>query len=144
MDLDTTIKGFDLSHSNIRQIFSEICEIPIKDNVIFEILDTNEIREADEYPGIRVSLSASYPPMKIPIKADVTTGDVITPGEIEYSFPLMFGNKKINILAYNIETMLAEKIKQSCPAVLPTLAPGIFMTFMFCITRTVKIIDQKY
>jgi len=111
MDLDTTIKGFDLSHSNIRQIFSEICEIPIKDNVIFEILDTNEIREADEYPGIRVSLSASYPPMKIPIKADVTTGDVITPGEIEYSFPLMFGNKKINILAYNIDTMLAEKIE---------------------------------
>ena len=111
MDLDTTIRGFTLTHESIREIFEEICAIEISDDVHFELTDISDIREGDDYPGIRVSLKANYPPISVPLTVDVTTGDVITPGEIEYTFFLLFDDRTISIFAYNLETVLAEKIE---------------------------------
>ena len=111
MDLDTTIRGFTLTHESIREIFEEICTIEISDDVHFELTDISDIREGDDYPGIRVSLKANYPPISVPLTVDVTTGDVITPGEIEYTFFLLFDDRTISIFAYNLETVLAEKIE---------------------------------
>ena len=111
MDLDTTIKGFTLTHKFIRVIFEEICNINIEDDIKFEIVDVTDIREGDDYPGIRISLKANYQPISVPLTVDVTTGDVITPREIEYSFSLLFEDRKINCYTYNLETILAEKIE---------------------------------
>ena len=111
MDLDTTIKGFTLTHESIREIFGEICAVEISDDVQFELVDISDIREADDYPGIRVTLKANYPPISVPLSVDVTTGDVITPREMEYTFSLLFDDRTISILAYNLETVLAEKIE---------------------------------
>lgn len=111
LDLDTTIKGFTLTHESIRRIFEEICAVEIADDVHFELVDIADIREGDDYPGIRVSMKANYPPISVPLTVDVTTGDVITPREIEYTFSLLFDDRSISILAYNIETVLAEKIE---------------------------------
>lgn len=111
MDLDTTIKGFDLTIENLREIFGNICSIKIEDDVIFEIYNVSEIREGDEYPGYRVHLKALYPPLAVPLTVDVTTGDKITPREIEYTFKLLFDDKTISIMAYNLETVLAEKLE---------------------------------
>ena len=74
-------------------------------------MDISDIRESDDYPGIRVALKANYPPISVPLTVDVTTGDVITPREIEYTFSLLFDDRTISILAYNLETVLAEKIE---------------------------------
>lgn len=90
MDLDTTIKGFDVNHDTVRSIFEEIASISIEDDAKFVVLNTSDIREGDDYPGIRVSLKANYPPLSVPLTVDVTTGDKITPKEIEYSFKLIF------------------------------------------------------
>ena len=111
MDLDTTIKGFTLTHESIRKIFEEICKIEIEDDVSFEVAGVSDIREGDEYPGIRVALKANYPPISVPLTVDVTTGDIITPREIEYTFPLLFDERSISILAYTLETILAEKLE---------------------------------
>ena len=111
MDLDTTIKGFTLTHEAIRRIFEEICAVEVADDVRFELVDIADIREGDDYPGIRVSLKANYPPISVPLTVDVTTGDIITPREIEYTFSLLFDDRSISILAYNLETVLAEKIE---------------------------------
>ena len=111
MDLDTTVKGFTLTHEAIHKIFTEICTIEISDDIQFEIVGITNIRETDEYPGIRVALKANYPPIKVPLTVDITTGDMVTPREIEYTFPLLFENRTINILAYNLETILAEKLE---------------------------------
>ncbi len=111
MDLDTTIKGFTLTHESIRKIFNKICTIELKDDVNFTIEDISDIREMDDYPGIRVSLKANYPPISVPLTVDVTTGDIITPKEIKYTFQLLFDNRTLSILAYNLETVLAEKIE---------------------------------
>lgn len=111
MDLDTTIKGFTLTPESIREIFGEICAVKIADDVKFELVDISYIREWDDYPGIRVALKANYPPISVPLTVDVTTGDVITPKEIEYTFSLLFDDRTIGVLAYNLETVLAEKIE---------------------------------
>ena len=111
MDMDTTIKGFNLNHDTIRNIFAEICAVEIDDDVHFEISGISDIREADDYPGVRVALKAIYPPINVPMTVDVTTGDVITPGEIKYSFSMMFDEGTIDVLAYSIETVLAEKLE---------------------------------
>lgn len=111
MDLDTTIKGFTLTHESIREVFMEICAVEIEDDVQFELVDISDIREGDDYPGIRVALKANYPPISVPLTVDVTTGDMITPREMEYTFTLLFDERTISILAYNLETVLAEKIE---------------------------------
>jgi predicted nucleotidyltransferase component of viral defense system len=111
MDLDTTIRGFDVTHDTVRRIFEEIGATPIEDNVQFEVLNTSDIREGDDYPGIRVAMKANYPPLAVPLSVDVTTGDKITPRAIEYSFKLLFEDRTIKIMAYNLETVLAEKLE---------------------------------
>jgi len=111
MDLDTTIKGFTLTHETVQQMFENIISVEVDDDITFSIDHTTDIREGDDYPGIRMSLIASYPPLRIPIKVDITTGDKITPQEIKYTFKLLFDDRTISILAYNLETILAEKLE---------------------------------
>ena len=111
MDLDTTVKGFALTHDTIHRVFTDICAVKIEDDVEFEIAGVSDIREGDDYPGIRVALKANYPPISVPLTVDVTTGDVITPGEIEYSFSMMFDEGTIDVWAYSLETVLAEKLE---------------------------------
>jgi len=111
LDLDVTVKGFTLSNETIQKIFSEICSIKLDDNIFFEVLNVSDIRENDDYPGSRVALKANYENISVPLSVDVTTGDIITPSEIQYSYNLTFENRTIKILAYNVETILAEKIE---------------------------------
>lgn len=111
MDLDGTIKGFNLSKESINYIFNDICKIDLKDNISFKILSLEDIREKDDYPGVRVKLHALYLPLKVPISVDITTGDKITPKEINYKFNSLFEDKQIEVLAYNLETILAEKLE---------------------------------
>lgn len=111
MDMDATIKGLPVTKETISEMFGEICKIHIDDDINFEFSGIVDIREDDEYGGYRVSLSGNYPPMAVPLKIDITTGDKITPHEMVYSFNLMFEERSINVLAYTVETILAEKLE---------------------------------
>lgn len=111
MDMDATIKGLPVNEHTIREMFGEICRIELDDDVSFSFRSIGEIREGDEYMGYRVSLSANYPPMAVPLKLDITTGDRITPKEIEYRFKLLLEDRSISVLAYNLETIMAEKLE---------------------------------
>ena len=111
MDMDATIKGLPVNEQIVRQMFEEICRIELDDDVMFNFRSIREIREGDVYTGYRVSLSANYPPMAVPLKLDITTGDKITPKEIEYQFKLLLEDRSISVLAYNLETIMAEKLE---------------------------------
>lgn len=111
MDMDATIKGLPVTKGTISEMFGEICKIHIDDDINFEFSGIADIREDDEYSGFRVSLSGNYPPMAVPLKIDITTGDKITPREMIYTFNLMFEERSINVLAYTLETILAEKLE---------------------------------
>lgn len=111
LDLDATIKGFDLKKDNLENILGEILKIDLDDGVTFEFRSIKEIRQEDEYGGYRVSLDAKFDKLIVPMKLDITTGDVIVPKEVNYKFDLMFEDRSIEILAYNMETVLADKFE---------------------------------
>ena len=110
-DLDTTVRGFTLTHSKAAEVFGEICAIDAEDDLSYELLRTDDIREMDEYPGIRVFLRACYDPLAVPLAVDVTTGDKITPDAIVYEYPFVFDEGSAMVMAYPLETVLAEKIE---------------------------------
>lgn len=111
MDLDATLKHFPVTKEKIEKMIREIIAINLSDDISFTLRDIYEIRENDEYSGYRVSLTANYSPMAVPIKLDITTGDKITPREIELSYKLMLENRNIKVFAYNLATILAEKLE---------------------------------
>ena len=111
MDMDATIKGIPMSEQSVKNMILEICKIELQDDVVFSFLSISEIREGDEYGGYRVALTANFPPMAVPLKLDITTGDKITPREIAYEFKLLLEDRSIRVLAYNLETVLAEKLE---------------------------------
>lgn len=111
MDMDVTVKNMPLNGDSIREMFSVICRVGLDDGIQMEFRNVSEIREGDEYTGYRVGLIARYGPMAVPLKMDITTGDMITPGEIEYAYMLMMEPRSIQVLAYNLETLLAEKLE---------------------------------
>ncbi len=111
MDMDATIKGYPVNKESIQTMIENIISISVEDNINFQMNNIGEIREGDEYTGYRVSLSANYEKMAVPLKLDITTGDIITPREIEYSYALMMEDRNIRVLAYNLSTILAEKLE---------------------------------
>jgi len=111
MDMDATIKGQKLSEAEIKAIIEEILEVQIDDGAVFSFQSIEEIREEADYPGFRVSIGAIFDKTRQTLKIDITTGDSVTPREIEYDFKLMFEDRSISIMAYNLETVLAEKFE---------------------------------
>lgn len=109
MDMDTTVKGLPMDEENIWKAISEILEQPVDDGIEFQLLDLIPIREDDEYKNFRASIQATYGKMKIPMKIDITTGDEITPKEIQFSYPFLFDDRQAMVKAYTQETILAEK-----------------------------------
>ena len=111
MDMDATIKGYPVNEETIQKMIEDIIAVPVEDDITFRFKSIGEIREGDEYTGYRVALSADYEKMAVPLKLDITTGDKITPREIEYSYKLMMEDRSISVLAYNLSTILAEKLE---------------------------------
>ena len=111
LDVDATVKNISLTEESARSYIEDIVKIPIDDGMIFEIKNVATIMDEADYPGIRVSLDTTLETMHTPLKIDFSTGDVITPREVSYSFKLLFEDRSISILAYNLETVLAEKLE---------------------------------
>lgn len=108
MDIDTTIKGLPVKDEIIKEIILEILNIEVNDEVEFVLGKIENIREISEYENYRLHLTANFEKIKNPLKIDITTGDVIIPSEIEYSYETIF-KEKLNILVYSLETLIAEK-----------------------------------
>lgn len=111
MDIDTTVKALNLTKENAVKIIDEIIAVELPDGVGFRVTKVADIMEEHDYPGIRVMLEAALDRMRQTIKVDISTGDIITPGAVEYSYPLMFEDRTISLWTYNLETLLAEKLE---------------------------------
>ncbi|MBS4881374.1 MAG: nucleotidyl transferase AbiEii/AbiGii toxin family protein [Firmicutes bacterium] len=111
MDLDTTVKGTTVSPEDVERMITEILSVPLDDGVKFRIKRISEIMDEAEYPGIRVSMETEFDHVITPLKLDISTGDVITPREVKYRFKLMLEDRTIELWAYNLETVLAEKLE---------------------------------
>lgn len=109
MDMDTTVRGVPMEESEIIKIIKEILIIDANDGILFEYQGIEPIHEEDAYNNFRVRLNAKYGKINSPMKIDITTGDIITPAAIRYDFPMLFNDKTIPVMAYTLETILAEK-----------------------------------
>ena len=110
LDIDTTIKGFEFTLDKLNEVLNEIIKTDIGDMFNFKILMNKKIMEETEYHGYRVTLEANFDTISQKFKIDISTGDIITPNEVKYNIKQMLSDDKIEILAYNIETILSEKI----------------------------------
>lgn len=108
-DMDATLKGIPLTIPEIEKVFNEILNIDVNDGISFEIISIKDIRLEDEYGGYRLNILSTLGKNKTYITVELTTGDIITPKEMKYSYKCIFEDKKIPIMAYTIETVLAEK-----------------------------------
>lgn len=111
MDMDTTVKDIQVNVDSITNVMADILSVTLGDGIIFHIKQIAEIMDGSEHPGTRVSMEALFDGVQIPLKIDISTGDIITPGEIRYCFNMMFEDRSIEIWAYNLETVLAEKLE---------------------------------
>ncbi len=109
LDMDTTVNGINMDEDEISDIIKEILLIDVGDGIRFEFEKLEPIREDDDYNNFRAYFTAYYGKIANKMKIDITTGDEITPGAISYAYKTILDDDVIEIVAYNCETILAEK-----------------------------------
>lgn len=111
MDIDATLKNITVSLDDVENMINVTISIPLGGGVKFTVKQISEIMREENYPGVRVSLETEFDRVITPLKIDISAGDIITPHEVQYSFKLMLEERSINIWAYNLESVLAEKLE---------------------------------
>ena len=112
MDLDMSVRAYPLNVDHIKSAIEKICSVDVQDGIFFNLERVGQIRRDDEYGGIRASLEAVYDSIITHLSVDITSGDAITPSAVRYGFKTLFNEEKeIALWAYNVETILAEKVK---------------------------------
>ena len=111
MDIDTTVRALPLTQEKAKAFLEEIMAIDLEDNVSFRITKIEDIMEGHEYEGFRFHIEGVLEKLRQTIKIDISTGDAITPAAVKYELPLILENRTIGLWAYNMETLLAEKLE---------------------------------
>ena len=111
LDMDTTIRGLPMNEENISKILHEILEITIDADIVYRLIKLERIRKEDLYEDFCATISCRYGKINAKLNIDITTGDIITPKEIQYSYEKILEEGSISILTYTIETIIAEKFE---------------------------------
>ena len=111
MDMDITLRGIPLNEISIRKILNEILAIEIDADIEYKLIKLSPIREEDMYEDFCASISCIFGKINASLNIDITTGDVITPREMNYSYSKILEEGTIPIMTYTIETILAEKFE---------------------------------
>ena len=111
MDMDTTIRGIPLNEESISNILNEILAIEIDADIEYKLIKLSPIRQEDVYEDFCASISCIFGKINATLNIDITTGDVITPREMNYSYSKILEEGTIPIMTYTIETILAEKFE---------------------------------
>lgn len=111
MDIDTNVTGINLEKEELLKILNEILDNDIGDNVSFKIEKIEDIKQEAYYGGYKFKIIGIYENIKIKFHIDISTGDVITPRAVVYNYKQLFDNSYIDILSYNQETIIAEKLQ---------------------------------
>ena len=111
MDMDTTVRGIPLNEDSISNILNEILAIEIDADIEYKLIKLSPIRQEDVYEDFCASISCVFGKINATLNIDITTGDVITPREMNYSYSKIIEEGTIPIMTYTIETILAEKFE---------------------------------
>ena len=110
-DIDFLLRKESMDENRLREIFSDIIATNADDSITFEIADISPIRDEDAYGGFSILLTGHLENVRQSFHVDVATGDPITPTDIEYSYQSLISNETIAFRAYNLETVVAEKLQ---------------------------------
>ncbi|HEV7009704.1 TPA: nucleotidyl transferase AbiEii/AbiGii toxin family protein [Streptococcus pneumoniae] len=110
VDIDFLFHKQTLSEENVQQQLEEILS-EVKNNIQFSIQSITTIKESDNYGGYRATILCQLENIKQIIHLDIATGDVVTPQPITYDYKAIFNDENFPIIAYTIETVLAEKLQ---------------------------------
>ena len=111
LDMDTTIRGLPMNEENISKILHEILEINIDADIVYRLVKLERIRTEDFYEDFSATISCRYGKINTNLNIDITTGDIITPKEVQYFYEKILEEGSISILTYTIETIIAEKFE---------------------------------
>ena len=134
-DIDASFKSIPLNIHSVRNVFEEILSINIDDNVNFELISIKDIRLEDEYSGFRINVKGSFDKIRTNFFIEITAGDIITPREIKYQYHSIFEDRKISIMAYTIETIIAEKFESIISKNITTTRAKDFYDLYILITK---------
>ena len=143
MDMDTTIVGIDMNQEELKRILMEILSIDVDDNVRFEYISTSKIKDEDLYGGFRFKINAYLNKLRANLQIDVATGDIITPRAIEYKYKCLFDDKYLDLITYNLETVLAEKFNSVISIGVLNSRMKDYYDIYYLLTRKSNIIDKK-
>ncbi|MBQ3142317.1 MAG: nucleotidyl transferase AbiEii/AbiGii toxin family protein [Bacilli bacterium] len=142
-DIDATLKSLPLNIETIRNIFGEVLTIDIDDNVYFEIVSIKDIRLEDEYGGFKINVKGTFDKIRTNFFIEITTGDIITPREIKYKYNSIFEDRTINIMAYTIETIIAEKFESIISKNITTTRAKDFYDLYMLMNKNKNDINNK-
>ena len=141
-DMDTTIKGLDISKNKMMKVINEILSIDLNDNVRFDLVDIMDIRDDDQYGGHKYRIIGKLENLKVNLEIDISTGDEVTPRALNFMYPSLFEDKGIQIYTYNLETILAEKIETVLHRGLYNNRMKDYYDIFFILSRLLNQIDM--
>lgn len=110
VDIDFLFQNITLSFENVEKQLKDILAIPIE-GINFTIQSIVSIKESDLYSGYRASILCQLENIKQMVHLDIATGDIVTPHPIHYDYKSLFEDDHFPIIAYPIETIIAEKLQ---------------------------------
>lgn len=141
-DIDTTLKSIPLNEESVKTIFEEILSMDIEDGFNFKIESIKNIRLESEYGGYRINVCGEFDKLKTYFFIEVTTGDIITPREIKYKYNSIFEDKIISIMAYTIETIIAEKFESIISKNITTTRAKDFYDIYVIMNNHIDIVNK--
>lgn len=110
-DIDFLLRKETMNENRLKEIFTDIIAIDADDSITFEISDISPIRDEDAYGGFSILLTGHLENVRQSFHVDVATGDPITPSDVEYTYQSLISHESITFRAYNLETVVAEKLQ---------------------------------
>ena len=114
LDIDFLGNNISNERASIVKVFKEICSVTCdEDGVLFDTdnISSQVITESRDYHGIRLSIPVKMDTISQVLTMDIGFGDVVTPSPIDLDYPTLLDSlPTVNILAYSIETVIAEKM----------------------------------
>lgn len=111
-DLDLLGLG-DFSAENLRGIFEEVCAAPVEDDgaeFLSDGIKIEEIREAENYQGLRVKIPGRLGNIQLNVSLDVGFGDAVVPNPQKVAYPVLLELPHPEMSAYPMEAVVAEKV----------------------------------
>ncbi len=110
-DIDLLLKNSPLNEENLLDLFTDLQDRYVFPEVACTLQSIEPIHEEDEYGGYRVKILCQLENIRQVVPLDIAAGDPLTPGPIEYQYHPLFSETPISLMAYNLETILAEKLE---------------------------------